>query len=208
MKKILLLLLSVVLVFSLVACVGKDDEKTPSNDNKTTSSTQNDDFILSRDDVTSSEDDEIEKNNGEETDPVTKVLNEAGLDLEAITPAEATFDYTFDEGSSTFTFYMELDTETNTAAYLNKIVEACKSVADDEKLYEANFGFALGNRTELSKLPDADKISNTTYLYSFCYLIDGEAIGVSISRFTEKNKERGDAVSYPTYSIALDKMDL
>ena len=40
MKKLLSLLLTLVLIFSLAACGGGDDDKTPSNDDKTPSSSQ------------------------------------------------------------------------------------------------------------------------------------------------------------------------
>ena len=40
MKKILALLLTLALIFSLAACGGGDDDKTPSNDDKTPSSSQ------------------------------------------------------------------------------------------------------------------------------------------------------------------------
>ena len=40
MKKLLSLLLTLALIFSLAACGGGDDEKTPSNDDKTPSSSQ------------------------------------------------------------------------------------------------------------------------------------------------------------------------
>ena len=200
MKKLLAFLLALVLILSLAACGGGGDDKTPSSDDKTPSSTQNDDTILSRDDGTSTEDDESDENEPEEeTDPMTKVLNDVGLDLEAITPAEETFDDAFDEGEKKFTFYMEADTEKEAAAYINKIIEACKSVADDGKLYEANMGFYTGNRMELA----AAEVSDTTFLYQFGYLKNGTAIAVTIGSVGAENAERADAVSYPAYEVTF-----
>ena len=198
MKKLLAILLVAMMVFSLAACSNNAD---PSESNNPS---QSDDGFLNRDDG-SEDNSSDEKSDGKNdaVDPMTRLLNSAGVEFDAIKPDETTFAHTFSESDKKIVFYMESNTETNTAAYLKKILAACKTAADEGKLYEANMGFYTGNRTELAPLTSDEKISNDAYLYQFGYLKDGTAIAVTIGRIGAENSERADSVTYPAYEITF-----
>ena len=115
MKKILAFLLVAVMVFSLAACSNNAD---PSESNNPS---QSDDGFLNRDDG-SEDNSSDEKSDGKNdaVDPMTRLLNSAGVEFDAIKPDETTFAHTFSESDKKIVFYMESNTETNTAAYLKK----------------------------------------------------------------------------------------
>ena len=69
MKKILALLLTLALIFSLAACGGGDDDKTPSNDDKTPSSSQQQEQNTPDPDPGEDEPEETPDNSGSEEPP-------------------------------------------------------------------------------------------------------------------------------------------
>ena len=69
MKKLLSLLLTLALIFSLAACGGGGDDKTPSSDDKTPSSTQQQEDKTSEADPVEDEPEETPDNSGSEAAP-------------------------------------------------------------------------------------------------------------------------------------------
>ena len=187
MKKLLALLLVGMMIFSLAAC-GDNNTTDPDKDNPDTSQSDN---------QGGTENQGGENNNGGEEnngDSLSKVLNDVGLTLESITPAEGIFDHTFDDEANKIYFYMEAGTKKDAASYMNKVIEACKAVADGGKLYTAN---------STNELTVPEFSSNVTF-YNFDYLRNGTAITVVIQSASAEHAERGDSVSYPTYVVTFD----
>ena len=188
MKKILAILLAAMMVFALAACgnnetpSGSEGDKPGTSQNDTPGGTENQGG---------------ENNNGGEGnngDSLSKVLNDVGLTLESITPAEGIFDHTFDDEANKIYFYMEAGTKKDAASYMNKVIEACKVVADGGKLYTAN------STNELT----VPEFSSNVMFYNFDYLRNGTAITVVIQSASAEHAERGDSVSYPTYVVTFD----
>ena len=182
MKKLLAILLAAMMLLSLAACGNNDDNPSGSENNPGTSQSDN---------QGGTENQGGEENNG---DSLSKVLNDVGLTLESITPAEGIFDHTFDGEASKIYFYMEADTKKDAAAYMNKVVDACKAVADGGKLYTAN---------STNELTVPEFSSNVTF-YSFDYQSNGTAITVVVQSAGAEHAGRGDSVSYPTYVVTFD----
>ena len=181
MKKLFALLLAMMMIFSLAAC-GDNNTTDPDKDNPGTSQSDN---------QGGTENQGGEENNG---DSLSKVLNDVGLTLESITPAEGIFDHTFDGEASKIYFYMEADTKKDAAAYMNKVIDACKAVAYGGKLYTAN---------STNELTVPEFSSNVTF-YSFDYQRNGTAITVVVQSAGAEHAGRGDSVSYPTYVVTFD----
>ena len=187
MKKVLAILLAAMMVFALAAC-GDNNTTDPDKDNPGTSQSGN---------QGGTENQGSENNNGGEEnngDSLSKVLNDVGLTLESIAPAEGIFDHTFDDEANKIYFYMEAGTKKDAASYMNKVIEACKAVADGGKLYTAN---------STNELTVPEFSSNVTF-YNFDYLRNGTAITVVIQSASAEHAERGDSVSYPTYVVTFD----
>ena len=182
MKKLLAILLAAMMLLSLAACGNNDDNPSGSENNPGTSQSDN---------QGGTENQGGEENNG---DSLSKVLNDVGLTLESITPAEGIFDHTFDGEASKIYFYMEADTKKDAAAYMNKVIDACKAVADGGKLYTAN---------STNELTVPEFSSNVTF-YSFDYQSNGTAITVVVQSAGAEHAGRGDSVSYPTYVVTFD----
>ena len=182
MKKLLAILLAAMMLLSLAACGNNDDNPSGSENNPGTSQSDN---------QGGEENKGGEENNG---DSLSKVLNDVGLTLESITPAEGIFDHTFDGEASKIYFYMEADTKKDAAAYMNKVIDACKAVADGGKLYTAN---------STNELTVPEFSSNVTF-YSFDYQSNGTAITVVVQSAGAEHAGRGDSVSYPTYVVTFD----
>ena len=182
MKKLLAILLAAMMLLSLAACGNNDDNPSGSENNPGTSQSDN---------QGGTENQGGEENNG---DSLSKVLNDVGLTLESITPAEGIFDHTFDGEASKIYFYMEAGTKKDAAAYMNKVIDACKAVADGGKLYTAN---------STNELTVPEFSSNVTF-YSFDYQSNGTAITVVVQSAGAEHAGRGDSVSYPTYVVTFD----
>ena len=182
MKKLLAILLAAMMLLSLAACGNNDDNPSGSENNPGTSQSDN---------QGGTENQGGEENNG---DSLSKVLNDVGLTLESITPAEGIFDHTFDGEASKIYFYMEAGTKKDAAAYMNKVVDACKAVADGGKLYTAN---------STNELTVPEFSSNVTF-YSFDYQSNGTAITVVVQSAGAEHAGREDSVSYPTYVVTFD----
>ena len=188
MKKLLAILLAAMMLLSLAACGNNDDNPSGSENNPGTSQSDN---------QGGTENQGGENNNGGEEnngDSLSKVLNDVGLTLESITPAEGIFDHTFDDEANKIYFYMEAGTKKDAASYMNKVIEACKAVADGGKLYTAN------STNELT----VPEFSSNVMFYNFDYLRNGTAITVVIQSASAEHAERGDSVSYPTYVVTFD----
>lgn len=188
MKKITVILFMILLALVLVSC---SSDKSTENDNEKT--------IEEKTDV------ENDSEAVQESDPMEAMLKKAGVDLEKVMPDEAVFDTVFDESDEEISFYMEKETEKDTAAYLQKIMEECKAASDDGILYEANLDFYMGtNLTELEELPSAEEInSEYWYLLQYGYLKDGNTVTVTIGSLSDMHPERNDDIYYPLYTLSL-----
>ena len=188
-RKLFAILLALLMTFSLAACGNNEDKPSGNEDNPGVSQTDN----------KGGEDNqggESSNNGGEENnvDSLSKVLNDVGLTLESITPAEGIFDHTFDGEASKIYFYMEAGTKKDAAAYMNKVIDACKAVADGGKLYTAN------STNELT----VPEFSSSVMFYNFDYMRNGKAITVVVQSAGAEHTGRGDSVSYPTYVVTFD----
>ena len=188
MKKLLAILLAAMMVFALAAC---GNNETPSGSEGGNPGTSQNDTPGGTENQGGENNNGGEGNNG---DSLSKVLNDVGLTLESITPAEGIFDHTFDDEANKIYFYMEAGTKKDAASYMNKVIEACKAVADGGKLYTAN---------STNELTVPEFSSNVTF-YNFDYLRNGTAITVVIQSASAEHAERGDSVSYPTYVVTFD----
>ena len=188
MKRILAILLAAMMLFSLVACDTGDNPDNPNNDTPGRSQSDNQGGTENQGGKNT--------NGGEENNEnsLSKVLNDVGLTLESITPTEGIFDHTFDGEASKIYFYMEAGTKKDAAAYMNRVIEACKAVADSGKLYTAN------STNELT----VPEFSSSVTFYNFDYMRNGTAITVVVQSAGAEHAGRGDSVSYPTYVVTFD----
>ena len=143
------------------------------------------------------------ENHGKKTEGV--FLKEVGLKLSSIEPTEKYYRISFDE-SDTVIFYMETTTEKQVGEYIHKVYNACKKVADDRKIYDANFNFYLNDRsaTEL-KLPSKEQIDTDgkyNYITQFGYLYNGQPICVTIGSLNDIDSERNGNY-YPVYTVTI-----
>lgn len=200
MKKLLAILLMSALILTLVSCTS-DDKETNGKENERVEAKNEDE----NDEASEETDGNKTEEQKEESDPMTAMLEKAGMDIEGITPDEPLFDTVFDEEDEEISFYMEKETEKDTAVYLNKILDASKEASDDGMLYEANFDFYMGSElTELAELPAADEINEKySYLLQYGYLKDGNTVTVTVGSFSDMHPDRNDDIYYPVYTVSF-----
>lgn len=198
MKKLLAFALTFTMILSLAACGGKDDPKPSGNDTSGTSQQASESTPA---DPAESEAPADPPPGGS---PMEDLLARAGLTLADIEPDEPYYRVGLDDDENII-FYMEKETERNTAVYLNKLVEATRAAADDGKLYEADFNFYMGsNLTEFPPLPPDEEINGyANYLAQYGYMKNGATVSVTFGNIADFDPERGDDVYYPTYSVGF-----
>ena len=200
MKKILALALALVMVLSLAACGGKTDPAPSgsgggSTTDPGTSQQQPSDTL---DDTTPS--------GGEETsnDPLEALLQEAGLTFEAIKPSH---EYLYTElQEKKLLFFLNDGGSAAFGTFYYGIVNACKAVADDGKLYIADMSFMMGNGSdEFTPAKSEDELNAAvTYMDGFGYYKDGESvtIGVFLGEYTDA--QRNDGYEHTAYALTID----
>lgn len=182
MKKLFAFLLAMLMALSLAAC-GDDKDPAPSDgeDNTPSSSQQQE--------QPSSTPNEDETSGGNTDEPeqgilsdVDELLKGTGLTLEVIEPEQEEYEsYAAENG--TIRFYFPSMTVIETGNYYYQIMEACKAVADDGKIYEAeNMVFSgTGDEAEFAPKP-AEEYGDFAPTIKFGYYKDGTAFTVGITR--------------------------
>ena len=184
-KKLIHSLFIIFLCIFLVGCGNTENkEDINKNDNKT-NNTQKED-----------------KGSKEE-----QLLKSVGLTLEDIEPDEEYYRVKFDEDDEEFTFYMEKGTERNIGRYAEKIYNAGKKAAKDNKLYKASFNFYMNDGSAEEYIPkSASEINDTityNYIDQFGYYYGNYTVTITMGAVSDMDGERNDDVYYPVYTISI-----
>jgi hypothetical protein len=190
MKKILAAVLVLTMALIFAACGGEDKpqpsqqiEPAPQSENQPESTPE-------------------DSTNEMPSDPTEALLYKTGLKLSDIEPNEEYYRAAAD--SEKIVFYMEKETERNTAVYLRKLVAACEKASDNGEVYVADTKFFMGGEKTLLELPSDEEINGyMMYLAQFGYVKDGSTFTVTFGNVDDFDPERNDEVYYPTYSVAI-----
>lgn len=192
MRKLFVLLISALLILSLAACGNSGNSDTPSNTDPSTSQQA----------PSSTPDNNTAPPSGGSAEPEQGALSEAdellkgtGLTLDAIEPTQAEYEsYAVEKG--TIRFYFPSKTVIETGNYYHQIMDACKAVADDGKIYEAENMVFSGTGDEAEFAPQsAEEYGDFAPTVKFGYYKDGTAFTVGITRtFDTVDKEDKEAL--------------
>ena len=187
MKKVLALMLVLIMVLSLAAC-GGDKGPTPSGGTTDPGTSQQEQPSNppdnSEDSQTPSGGSTDEPKSG---DPeMDKRLDMAGLTFESIEPEQEYESSGFEK--LTIRFYFAKGVVAETGAYYHQVIDACKAVSDDGKVYETENGVYNGKGDEAEFVPQAaEKYEELSATLAIGYKKDGKPVTVKVTPSLEDN---------------------
>lgn len=187
MKKILALALVLALALSLTACGGGNSDPKPSgNDTPGTSQQEPSNTPDNNEDDKTPSDVSTDEPKEDDASGMNERLNMAGLTFESIEPEQEYESSGFEK--LTIRFYFAKGVVAETGTYYHQMIDACKAVSDDGKVYATEAGVYNGTGDEAEFEPQAaEEYEELAATLMFGYKKDGKPVTIKVTPSIEKN---------------------